>query len=300
MAKKSERWRKKDEDRIKKLLLMRFGVIFILGSIGVGALYLFNKNEPVILEKKQITQDGMSSFGDNVNSVNIGGDNPISYDNAIKNVSLRQGYIDQHFGRSLPYFVSNVVYDPDNRRAINHLESFLSEDYIDEEMLVMMKKDLSESISITTHLMRIFLSSEIFGKKIKQPIFVTRRAFEKYNEREFRKALEDHEFIHAEDLFYGVRIGDVLINFENSHNLQQNTINAVFDLRALHNQMKVSALKGEEPDEIFLQAMRGFVIYYQMLKDVKPQNDLERYVRGNQLEYFDRFMTLKMKSNLMN
>ncbi len=164
--------------------------------------------------------------------------------------------------------------------------------------MIKMKNELESGSTVPMYLMRVFLTNRTFGNGIKQPIFVTPRAFKNYNEKEFRKALVDHEFIHAKDLFSGIQIGNVLINYENSHFLQSNTINAIFDLRALHNQMLVSVFGGEEPDELFLQAMVGYVKYYQMLRDVKPMGELEKYVRDNQLKFYLSFMTSKMRSNL--
>lgn len=224
----------------------------------------------------------------------------VSYEDTKNDESLRQKYIDQRFNDDLPDFISGIVYDSDNSKAIKHLEDLLSNGFVDEERINGIKVELESNQLVSRHLMRIFLSSDIFGKKIKQPIFVTKKAFANYNETEFRKALCEHEFVHGKDLFYGIQIGNVLVNYKNSHLLQQDTINAVFDLRALHNQMLECVIKGEEPDGIFLQAMSGFVIYYQILKDVKPKSELETYVRNNQLEFYWNFMIPKMRVNLRN
>lgn len=51
MTRKSERWKRNEEHRLKRLLLIRFGILSLVGAISFGGLYLFNRYNPKDFEK---------------------------------------------------------------------------------------------------------------------------------------------------------------------------------------------------------------------------------------------------------
>src|SRR3989344_701993 len=112
MSKKFERWRKKEENRLKKLILMRLGVIAAAGFVSFGGFYFLKDGEKTKTNTNLVLEQRSFEVG----SKNI----KIVYQEAQRNKNLRQNYIDQILNNNESPFVSGVIYAPNDDVVKNY------------------------------------------------------------------------------------------------------------------------------------------------------------------------------------
>jgi len=115
---------------------------------------------------------------------------------------------------------------------------------------------------------------ELFGRRLRQPIFLKPRLFNT-DEELFTVTLRDHEYIHAKDCFYGINIdGNTIITHANAHLLRSEVVGWILESRA-YKATEANFPKTSVDKPIIDEYIAHF---RDRLTQVSPQNDFEKRV----------------------
>ncbi len=269
---------------------MRLGIIATTGLIGLGLMRFYSNSMTKCSQDSKITLENRSTE-DNKRL--------ISYEATRDNEDLRQEYVNQQFNKNLPYFVSEVIYDPRNVIVRNYILDLVKDGKMDEDFADSLLEELVSNNKISEQFMRNIVATTLFGIKSKTPVFITDRAFKKYNQNEFCSALIEHEFVHAEDIYNGIKLKCGHVDFRNIDLLSSEVIRSMMELRALRNQMTKWIVDGGIAYELyFVNLSSGFIHYYLTLDKVKPNNSFEVSVRAELLEQYKKFIPKRFFSKI--
>ena len=163
-----------------------------------------------------------------------------AYEEARRESDKRQQYLSQ---LPLQHYVEALYYYPQHHKIlVEYLEGFSQREEI-------INKAKEKQMFIP------FLSSH-FARKIKQPIYSNGNAFDENEETQFLSCLFDHEFFHAREFYYGMKISAIELNETNIQQLNSLVFESVAELRAFEFQAVQWLKKGHsEEDKLFSHMM---------------------------------------------
>ena len=205
-----------------------------------------------------------------------------AYQLAQKDPRHIQAYLDLHED-SLPAYVSGLVHAPDSETFARHLRQELGSDPYDLIGIVLLAgKHRDPHIH-----MGAAIPASAFGTHKALPIFFKDLAFKKGEEEEFLCKVEDHEFIHRYDQFYGIDLWETLRLDHNSAKwTKPGTLENVGEIRALAHHIPALVEKGLESTDSYVRCVSHAASI--ILELSAPQNG-SRYdyeVRDFHKEYF--------------
>lgn len=164
----------------------------------------------------------------------------ISFEDAAKDESIRQAYLDQFLEIYDMPEVEQIIYDPE----LKHYEKQMMK--IDSGYLEKQKKKSEndrkiELLYLLNQNAFVVFDNNTMGKRKKHPIFAPKTFFEGFViacEADAASTLKGHEYVHVKDLYYGIKLGDIFLNHKNIMRLSINSRVAVFEARANYNQLK--------------------------------------------------------------
>jgi hypothetical protein len=208
------------------------------------------------------------------------------YKQAQQDESLRQAFLDRFLQKNPNENVEALTYNLHQKPGLDRITELEFSGLIDGEEANLLRKMTYES----TPYAFLLITPEMIGKGDKHTILVNSKAFDELNETDLEYNLIDHEYIHTHDFRYGIPFSNgKVINHTNASQLQPNTLEAVLDTRALMYQLIKGREKGIQDSNGFMNAINGFMKYYFMLKDIKPQNDFEKEIIRIQVAIINKY-----------
>ncbi|MDO8556174.1 MAG: hypothetical protein Q7R96_03305 [Nanoarchaeota archaeon] len=205
----------------------------------------------------------------------------VTYEQAVVDESLRQPYLDQFFVRHPSLFVDAVQYDPDGLSLARWVDEQFHAGKVSEHTL----KDLRHCIfgEVVACVPKV---DEWFGLSLyKLPIFVQPSLFEQYTEDGVRSVLAHHEYVHAEDFYKGVMLGEHRINWASLRTVDSRILGLFFEVRAYVPQLDDAARNpgirrcGERSsEESYRRICVNVCAHRNLLLDIKPRNVLEEAI----------------------
>lgn len=129
----------------------------------------------------------------------------ITYEQARKEPELRQAYLDTLLAREHPPAVSDLHYDPGGDTSRAYLDSLNASNTI--TYLELMSLRINQETLINNEGYGFMLPvMRLIGNNSPNPVFIQTPAFDDFwHESEFKGVIY-HEFSHADDIAYGIRI----------------------------------------------------------------------------------------------
>ncbi|OGZ70763.1 MAG: hypothetical protein A2904_02560 [Candidatus Staskawiczbacteria bacterium RIFCSPLOWO2_01_FULL_33_9] len=200
----------------------------------------------------------------------------VDFQEARKDESLKQIYLDEVLKRC-PKSVEAVIYDPDFKGRFSRFDDLVNQGVMDFDNAEKAK----EVVGNGSNYFGIIFVPTIFGKGLKQTIYVSDKAFQKLGvEDYFLISLIDHEGFHAIDFMDGIRLpSGTYLSHENLGELQEGTFISGREIRAHKNELNSIRQKGFEGTTFFHWVTYNLDYNIEQLERISPKNELEVEVR---------------------
>jgi len=196
----------------------------------------------------------------------------ITFSEAKSNPELRQAYFNSLMPQC-PESVQAIIYDPIWTNYHSYAKTLIKEGHIDRSLFNL------EKPQSTRIYFKVLYSYSLLGLGRTHPIFVFDYAFDKgWDEPKFLNSLLDHEAYHTDDLMYGVRIQNILINNANVNGLNNITFKFLLEFRAYKNQLRMLEERGIQDKDFENLISLNIDICERELSSVNPISELERKV----------------------
>ncbi|MFH1053779.1 MAG: hypothetical protein V1740_05180 [Candidatus Woesearchaeota archaeon] len=210
----------------------------------------------------------------------------IYYNETQEQEEVRQRFLDGFHLSNPGEGVKRLVYNLNKMPGVYLVDELVALGEIPEDQGDEMRQDAYEGKQMAF----VLITPNMIGRGKDNPIIVNPNAFE-VDEGSFHSNLSDHEYFHARDFKYGIPLPNgIVVNYENAEQLQNETLEALLDSRALLFQLLQARDNGRTDQESFQNALLGFLQYHHRLKQVGPENDFERRVVNAQIKSYQAIL----------
>ncbi len=105
-----------------------------------------------------------------------------------------------------------------------------------------------------------------------------------------------HECQHARDIYHGIDLSGITIDYTNSRYLDPTLLRALVEMRAYNSQL--SSMPEDTNNRIWSSAARGFLFWYDKLRSSKPDQDIVDLLRSNPTDFENKVYLAVIRENI--
>jgi hypothetical protein len=177
--------------------------------------------------------------------------------------------------KNKPVYVRSIHYLSDEPSSMGNWLSYLHELFEVKDMGRVLQGNIMKSSQDPHISFFTYAPQTRLGKRIPLPIFVKNIAFDSFTQEEILCTLEDHEYQHARDKYYGMPVGKQVLNYRNHTQIHASMFMLIFEIRGHTTHLEGIVRRNLQNTKTHAVVESQLAYMGAILEEYNPQKKLE-------------------------